>query len=83
MYHLYLFAGSCICGHNTVGDNCERCAPGFYGYALAGTPGDCKPCDCPDNGECVMLLNGNVSCINCREGYGGEFCHYGNLLVLF
>ncbi|KAI0241520.1 Laminin subunit gamma-1 [Lamellibrachia satsuma] len=66
--------GRCICQHNTVGLNCERCLPGYYGYALAGTANDCKVCPCPDNGECVEMINGEVACINCKEGYTGNRC---------
>ena len=66
-------SGRCICQHNTVGDNCERCEPGYYGYALGGRPEDCQRCPCPGGGECVELLNGEVSCINCQEGYTGKF----------
>ncbi|XP_013412469.1 laminin subunit gamma-1 [Lingula anatina] len=68
--------GRCICQHNTAGTNCEVCKPGYYGYALAGTPNDCSPCPCPDGGSCVELLNGEVACINCREGYAGNRCEY-------
>ena len=70
---VFLFEGRCRCEHHTSGEMCERCEPGYYGYALAGTPDDCEICPCPDNGECVELLDGEIACINCREGHtGGE-----------
>ena len=67
------FVGQCLCEHNTVGDNCEKCAPGYYGYALRGQADDCTKCPCPDGGECVEITGtGEVACLNCREGYTGK-----------
>jgi len=46
------------CEHNTEGEQCERCKPGFIGDATKGTPFDCQPNitqvddnGCPCNGH--------------------------------
>ncbi|BFZ20658.1 hypothetical protein BsWGS_23697 [Bradybaena similaris] len=66
--------GRCICSDNTEGDFCERCTHGYYGDATVGTPGDCKPCPCPNGGPCVQLLNEEVVCTDCDDGHGGNLC---------
>ncbi|KAA8591296.1 hypothetical protein FQN60_002239 [Etheostoma spectabile] len=69
------------CLHNTQGELCEQCAPGFFGDPTAGTPEDCQPCACPhtdpDNQfspTCESLGNGNYQCTACQPGYTGQFC---------
>ncbi|KPJ00552.1 Laminin subunit gamma-1 [Papilio xuthus] len=66
--------GFCICKHNTTGSNCELCAKGFYGNAIAGTPDDCKPCPCPKDSGCIQLMDQNIVCTDCPLGYAGPKC---------
>ncbi|XP_067941186.1 laminin subunit gamma-1-like [Watersipora subatra] len=67
-------SGACICQHDTVGHNCEKCKEGWYGNALLGTPTDCTVCPCPGQGACYEQLDMSVSCLNCPEGYSGDLC---------
>ncbi|XP_075991196.1 laminin subunit gamma-1 [Anticarsia gemmatalis] len=66
--------GFCICKHNTTGSNCELCAKGFYGNAIAGTADDCKPCPCPKDSGCIQLMDKSIVCTDCPEGYAGPKC---------
>ncbi|XP_053776217.1 basement membrane-specific heparan sulfate proteoglycan core protein isoform X1 [Desmodus rotundus] len=74
--------GACSqCQHNTAGEFCELCAPGYYGDATAGTPEDCQPCACPlTNPEnmfsrtCESLTAGGYRCTACEPGYTGQYC---------
>ncbi|XP_041859531.1 basement membrane-specific heparan sulfate proteoglycan core protein isoform X3 [Melanotaenia boesemani] len=69
------------CLHNTQGELCEQCAPGFFGDPTVGTPEDCQPCACPhtdpDNQfspTCESLGNGGYQCSACQPGYTGQYC---------
>ncbi|XP_070400895.1 basement membrane-specific heparan sulfate proteoglycan core protein isoform X2 [Nothobranchius furzeri] len=69
------------CLHNTEGELCDQCAPGFFGDPTAGTPEDCQPCSCPhtdpDNQfspTCESLGNGDYQCTACQPGYTGQYC---------
>nr|DBA26649.1 TPA: hypothetical protein GDO54_010888 [Pyxicephalus adspersus] len=68
------------CKHNTAGDHCERCAPGFYGI-VKGFPDDCKPCACPlhiasnnFSPTCIMQGPKDYRCTACPPGYEGQYC---------
>ncbi|NXL95306.1 LAMC3 protein, partial [Alectura lathami] len=80
-------SGRCLrCLHNTTGEQCHRCRPGFYGDALAPSPaGKCAPCNCnpdgsapelegcdPGTGQCHCLphVTGRT-CGLCQHGYYG------------
>ena len=71
--------GLCVsCQHNTEGDRCDRCKPGFVGDATRGTPNDCRPCPCPAvdgrPSECYIESDGEISCRGCPPGYTGRQC---------
>ncbi|KAM4737871.1 basement membrane-specific heparan sulfate proteoglycan core protein isoform 2-T2 [Anableps anableps] len=74
--------GTCTsCLHNTQGELCDQCTPGFFGDPTAGTPEDCQRCGCPhtdpDNQfspTCESLGNGDYQCTSCQPGYTGQYC---------
>ncbi|KAM8846710.1 LOW QUALITY PROTEIN: laminin subunit alpha-2 [Synchiropus picturatus] len=68
------------CQDNTEGDQCERCAPGFYGV-VRGFTDDCRPCACPltdpqnnFSPTCVAEGFSDYRCTACPEGYEGKYC---------
>nr|XP_039265768.1 laminin subunit alpha-5-like isoform X2 [Styela clava] len=48
------YGGQCPCKPGVIGNRCESCNIGYYGYP------DCKPCNC--TGQLCDELNGNCIC---------------------
>ncbi|EPY79313.1 laminin subunit alpha-1 isoform 1 [Camelus ferus] len=67
------------CSHNTTGDHCEECAPGYYGQ-VTGRASDCSPCSCPHglpasfSPTCVLEGDHDFRCDACFQGYEGQYC---------
>ncbi|XP_035271308.1 laminin subunit alpha-1 [Anguilla anguilla] len=85
-----LDTGKCQgCQHNTVGDHCNLCAPGYYGK-VEGSISDCSLCACPHGNKksfspsCVLDGQDDYRCDACQPGYEGQHCercsvgYYGN-----
>ncbi|CAD6196078.1 unnamed protein product [Caenorhabditis auriculariae] len=62
------------CNHNTTGDDCGLCLPGFFGDATRGTQEDCVPCPCPKGSECTVSEENVVTCSTCPENHTGLNC---------
>ncbi|XP_078281510.1 basement membrane-specific heparan sulfate proteoglycan core protein [Rhinoraja longicauda] len=77
-------SGACSnCLHNSAGEFCDHCAPGYYGDATTGSPEDCQPCACPlpiaENQFSPICENdgvGGFRCTACLLGYTGQHCEY-------
>lgn len=70
------------CSESTAGPSCDVCARGMFGDPLRDI--ECLPCPCPltsrpgqFSDECVLLENGDVSCLNCPLGHTGTKQHTG------
>uniref|UniRef100_A0A672MXZ0 Laminin, alpha 5 n=1 Tax=Sinocyclocheilus grahami TaxID=75366 RepID=A0A672MXZ0_SINGR len=60
--------GQCRCRNNVVGRQCDRCAPGFYGYP------NCRPCDCSEAGTEIDVCDYITGRCLCKENVEGSRC---------
>ncbi|KAL7397953.1 hypothetical protein ABVT39_002224 [Epinephelus coioides] len=61
-------SGQCRCKNNIVGRQCDRCAPGFYGYP------NCRPCDCNEAGTEEEVCDSFTGRCLCKENVQGSRC---------
>ncbi|KAB5546449.1 hypothetical protein PHYPO_G00072140 [Pangasianodon hypophthalmus] len=61
-------SGQCRCKTNIVGRQCDRCAPGFYGYP------NCRPCDCNEAGTEKNVCDSTTGQCLCKENVMGSRC---------
>ena len=77
--------GECLrCIDHTDGFNCQRCAQGFFGDALAikrpGDPASCQPCQCfplgtnTDDQTQLPICNGLTGDCSCKPRVVGRDC---------
>uniref|UniRef100_H3CDM0 Laminin, alpha 5 n=1 Tax=Tetraodon nigroviridis TaxID=99883 RepID=H3CDM0_TETNG len=61
-------SGQCRCKNNIVGRQCDRCAPGFYGYP------NCRPCNCNEAGTEEEVCDFVTGQCLCKENVQGSRC---------
>ncbi|XP_076132765.1 laminin subunit alpha-5 isoform X1 [Alosa pseudoharengus] len=61
-------SGQCRCKNNIIGRQCDRCAPGFYGYP------NCRPCDCNEAGTESDICDSNTGRCLCKENVESSRC---------
>ncbi|KAK3546887.1 hypothetical protein QTP86_003815 [Hemibagrus guttatus] len=61
-------SGQCSCKINVVGRQCDRCAPGFYGYP------NCRLCDCNEAGTEKNVCDSTTGQCLCKENVVGSRC---------
>lgn len=59
-------SGQCACQPHVMGQRCDHCQPGFWGFPL------CQPCECNHLSE--MCDGETGECQNCRDHATGPNC---------
>uniref|UniRef100_A0A674NFC8 Laminin, beta 2-like n=1 Tax=Takifugu rubripes TaxID=31033 RepID=A0A674NFC8_TAKRU len=62
--------GQCHCKPYVIGQHCDQCAPGSYGFGVNGCIGD--PCQC--NGHADLCDPHTGECRDCRDNTAGHLC---------
>ncbi len=63
----------CTCDEGYAGDNCSKCADGFFEESGQCVPAmSCDPDPCNGVGECLEM--GNTVTCNCDSKYTGQWC---------
>ncbi|MGH0152308.1 UNVERIFIED_CONTAM: hypothetical protein FKN15_060236 [Acipenser sinensis] len=67
----------CDCQHNTCGESCERCCPGYnqkpWRAATTGSANQCEPCTCNTAGTQPQVCDATGRCL-CRQEVEGSQC---------
>ncbi|XP_017266844.1 laminin subunit beta-1 [Kryptolebias marmoratus] len=62
--------GQCLCKTNVIGQHCDQCAPGTYGFGANG----CTPCNCHSDGSVSHQCEPVTGQCQCRHGATGRQC---------